>query len=87
MPTTVTIADGSGQAKHEIDFKGLAGIIFWLLLAGTILYVIAFFTEGWVEVGNTNIGLWKACVCSSDHSYEAQCKYSLVESHVNVLAI
>ena len=46
MPTVVTISDESGTARHEINFKGFSGIVFWVFLGSFMLFIIAFATEG-----------------------------------------
>ena len=63
MPTTVTQATTSNVATHHIDWNGMAGAIFWLILASLVLFVIGFATPGWSIRNDSHTGLWETCNC------------------------
>ena len=72
MPTTVTQATTSSVATHHIDWAGLAGAIFWLVLASLVLFVIGFATPGWSVTNKMHTGLWEACTCGQGTSDESK---------------
>ena len=75
MPTTVTQATTSSVATHHIDWAGLAGAIFWLVLAALVLFVIGFATPGWSVSGDVHTGLWETCTCGMKNNYESDSKF------------
>ena len=75
MPTTVTQATTSSVATHHIDWAGLAGAIFWLILAALILFVIGFATPGWSVSSKIHYGLWETCRCGQENTLEGESKF------------
>ena len=75
MPTTVTQATTSSVATHHIDWAGLAGAIFWLILAALILFVIGFATPGWSVSSKIHVGLWETCTCGQGNTLEGESKF------------
>lgn len=51
---------------HEISLQGLSGSIFWTIIIATIFYALGFATVGWINTGDTWVGLWLTCTSHSD---------------------
>lgn len=76
MPTTVTQATTSSVATHHIDWGGLAGVIFWLILASLVVFVMGFATPGWSIAGNQQLGLWERCTCGQSTPDKSESAFS-----------
>ncbi len=84
MPTTVTQATPTSVATHHIDWQGLAGAIFWLVLASLVLFVIGFSTTGWKVEDKIHTGLWESCQCGQSHRDQDEGNiHSLIHSFIH----
>jgi len=68
-------------ATHEISLTGIAGSIFWLMLAALVFFVLGYATVGWEKYGSTWIGIWVSCR-TTDHVYSDEGNFILSKLHI-----
>ncbi len=63
------------MAEFQVDWNGLSGGAFWLVLVSLVFYVVGMATIGWAVNTTTSfhVGLWDACQCNMMRTSPGEC--------------
>ena len=61
------------MGEYKVNWNGMSGGAFWLVLISVVFYLVGMSTVGWAADGDLHVGLWDACNCNLDIS--SPCKY------------